>query len=136
MKVPLHLSHDMELWFIPLVSPKKKRARSSKHKCNFIIIHSYISARKDRIQRQCSPHRQRQEGTFFYNSLKATVQCWGSVTFCCGSGSPDPYLCLMDADPDPTPFFSDFKDAKNIFFFFMFLFFSYNLPSGTLSLVL
>jgi hypothetical protein len=29
-----------------------------------------------------------------------------------------PYLLLMDPDPtpDPTPFFSDFKDAKNIFF--------------------
>jgi hypothetical protein len=41
-------------------------------------------------------------------------QCWGSVTFWCGSGSPDPFLWLMDPDPDPTPdpttFFSDFKD--------------------------
>jgi hypothetical protein len=47
-------------------------------------------------------------------------QCWGSVTFWCGSGSADPYLWLMDPDPyptlDPTSFFSDFKDAKkNIF---------------------
>jgi hypothetical protein len=35
----------------------------------------------------------------------------------------------MDSDPtpDPTPFFSDFKDAKK------FIFFSYNLPAGTLS---
>jgi hypothetical protein len=35
----------------------------------------------------------------------------------------DPYLCLVDPDltPDPTPFFSNFKDAK---------FFSYNLPAG------
>ncbi len=46
-------------------------------------------------------------------------QCWGSVTFWCGSGSgsPDPYLWLMDPDPtldptpDPTPFFIDLKDA-------------------------
>jgi hypothetical protein len=30
------------------------------------------------------------------------------VTFCCGSGSG-----LMDPYPDPTPFFSDFKDATN-----------------------
>ncbi len=41
-------------------------------------------------------------------------QCWGFVTFWCGSGSSDLYLWLMDPDPtpDPTPFFSDFKDAK------------------------
>ncbi len=32
-------------------------------------------------------------------------------------------------DPDPIPFF--FQDAKKIFFFF--IFFSYNLPTGTLS---
>jgi hypothetical protein len=39
----------------------------------------------------------------------------------------------MDPDPtsDTTPFFSDFKDAKEIIFFF--IFFSYNLPTGTLS---
>jgi hypothetical protein len=38
----------------------------------------------------------------------------------------------MDPDPtrDPTPFFSDFKDAKKIFFS------SYTLPAGTLSSVL
>jgi hypothetical protein len=35
-----------------------------------------------------------------------------------------------DPTPDPTPFFSDFKDAKKIIFF---IFFSYNLPAGTLS---
>jgi hypothetical protein len=46
-----------------------------------------------------------------------TMQCWGSVTFWCGSGSPDQYLLLMD--PDPTPFFSDFKDAKIIFYIFL-----------------
>jgi hypothetical protein len=51
-------------------------------------------------------------------------QCWGSVIFWCGSGSADPYLWLTDSapDPDPTPdtlFFSDFKDAKKKFFFFL-----------------
>ncbi len=37
------------------------------------------------------------------------LQCWGSVKFWCGSGSgsPDPYLWLID--PDPTPFFIDFN---------------------------
>ncbi len=41
----------------------------------------------------------------------------------------DPYLCLMD--PDPTPLFSDFKDAKKSFSFHVF----FNSPAGT-SLVL
>ncbi len=35
-------------------------------------------------------------------------------------------------DPDPTPFFSDFKDAKKLIFHI----FSNNLPAGTLSSVL
>ncbi len=39
---------------------------------------------------------------------------------------PDPYISLMDADPDsdpaldPTSFFSDFKDAKNLSHIFFF----------------
>jgi hypothetical protein len=37
---------------------------------------------------------------------------------------PDP-----DLTPDPTPFFSDFEDAKNLFFIFS----SYKLLAGTLS---
>ncbi len=37
-----------------------------------------------------------------------THQCWGSVTFWCGSGSA-------------TPFFSDFKDAKKSFLLYYFL---------------
>ncbi len=47
---------------------------------------------------------------------------WGTVTFWCGSWSPDPYLWLMNADqtPDPTPFFIDFKDAKEKYFFHFF----------------
>jgi hypothetical protein len=60
-------------------------------------------------------------------------QCWGSVTFWCGSGSADPCLLLKDPDPDPSPdptsFFSDFKDAK---FLYIFIYFSYNLPAGTI----
>ncbi len=62
-------------------------------------------------------------------------QCWGSVTFWCGSGSADPYLWLLDPDPYPYPasFFSDLKMQKNIFFS---LFFSYNWNTGTLSSVL
>jgi hypothetical protein len=68
-------------------------------------------------------------------------QSWGSVAFWCGSGSvpltngtdlaPDLTSdAVPDPTPDPTPFFRDFKDAKkNIYF----IFFSYNLPTGTLS---
>ncbi len=41
---------------------------------------------------------------------------------------PDPYLWLMDLKPDTTPFFIDFKDAKQINFFHIF---SHNLPTGT-----
>jgi hypothetical protein len=46
---------------------------------------------------------------------------------------PDPRL-RTDPDPTPdlTPFVSDFKDAKKLFF----QIFSYNLPAGTLSSVL
>ncbi len=36
----------------------------------------------------------------------------------------------MDPDPDPTPFFSDFKDGKKNF---ISVFFSYNLTTATLS---
>ncbi len=38
------------------------------------------------------------------------VQCWVSIIFRCRSGSSDPHPWLMD--PDPAPFFSDFKDVK------------------------
>jgi hypothetical protein len=46
-------------------------------------------------------------------------QCLVSVTFWCASGfgSADPHLLLMD--PDPIPFFSDFKDAKKNCQFFL-----------------
>jgi hypothetical protein len=39
----------------------------------------------------------------------------------------------LDPTPDTTPFLIDLKDAKKNF---LFLFFSYNLPTGTLSSVL
>jgi hypothetical protein len=44
----------------------------------------------------------------------------------------------MDPDQtlDPTPFFSDFKDAKEIFFSSYFVLLTYPLPTGTLSSVL
>ncbi len=45
-------------------------------------------------------------------------QCWGSVTFWCGSGSEYPYLWLLDPDPtpDPTPFSETLRmQKKNIF---------------------
>jgi|LakMenE18May11ns_1017448.scaffolds.fasta_scaffold9653836_1 hypothetical protein len=49
--------------------------------------------------------------------IYCSVQCWGSVTFWCGSGSvsPDPYLWLMD--PDPTPFLIGCKNAKKKYFY-------------------
>ncbi len=60
--------------------------------------------------------------------MEITKQCWVSVIFWCGSGSLDSYLWPMDPDSDPTKdptlFFIDFMDEKNIFFFF--LFFSFN----------
>jgi hypothetical protein len=42
-------------------------------------------------------------------------------------------IWIMDPDPDPTPFFNDFKDVKKLF---SFLFFSYKLPTATSSSVL
>jgi hypothetical protein len=53
-------------------------------------------------------------------------------------GSPDPYLMDLATDPDPTPnqtpFFIDFilRMPNKIF---VFIFFSYNLPTGTSSSV-
>ncbi len=47
-------------------------------------------------------------------------QCWGSVIFWCGS-VPLTYGSESGPTPDPTPFFSDFKDAKKIIFFIFFL---------------
>jgi hypothetical protein len=52
------------------------------------------------------------------------------MTFWCGSADPYPWLMDLDQTQGPTPFFSDFKDAKKNSSFF-----SYNLPAGTLSSV-
>jgi hypothetical protein len=62
------------------------------------------------------------------NRYYAYNKCLGSVTFWCRSGSSDPYLCLMNPDPtlDPTPFFSDFKDAKKKYFFHIFFLITYS----------
>jgi hypothetical protein len=57
------------------------------------------------------------------------LQCWGSVTFWCGagSGSPDPYLWLMDPVPDrdptlnTTPFFIVLRMQKIFLFSYFFL---------------
>jgi len=43
----------------------------------------------------CTKHNRFQ---LHYNG---NLQCWGSVTFWYGSGSPDPYLWLTDPDADP-----------------------------------
>ncbi len=48
---------------------------------------------------------------------KGSCQCWGSVTFWCGSGSLDPYHWPID----PTPFFDDLKDVKILIFIIFFL---------------
>jgi hypothetical protein len=42
---------------------------------------------------------------------------------------------IPDPTPDPTSFFSDFKDAKSFIFSYFFKFFSYKLPTGTISSV-
>ncbi len=60
-------------------------------------------------------------------NLNSFIQCWGSVTFWSGSGTPDLYLWLMDSDPapdsdptqDPTTFFNDIIDVKKKFIFFL-----------------
>ncbi len=67
---------------------------------------------------------------------RCAYQCWirssGSVSQRYGSEDPDPHQNITDPTPDPTPFFGDFKDAKN----YVHVFFFYNLPAGTLFLVL
>jgi hypothetical protein len=46
-----------------------------------------------------------------------SAQYWGSVTFWYGS-IPLTNGCAPDLHSDPTPFFSDFKDAKKNFHIF------------------
>jgi hypothetical protein len=70
--------------------------------------------------------KQRRLGLAKYRHRYYSRQCWGSETFWRGSGSPDPFLGLMDPDSDPdhtpdlTTFFNDFKDLiiKKILIFF------------------
>ncbi len=52
----------------------------------------------------------------------STVQCSGSMTFWCGSGSADPCLWLMDPDADPYPsiFVIDLQDANKKLIFLKF----------------
>ncbi len=47
--------------------------------------------------------------------VRSFRQCWGSVTFLVRIRTPGsvPLTNGSGSDPDPTPFFSDFKDAKN-----------------------
>ncbi len=70
--------------------------------------------------------------------LKLTIAVWNAVFWNPWHFGANlyPHLWLMDPDPtlDPTSFFSDFKDANKLMFFS--IFFSYNLPAGTLSSVL
>ncbi len=64
----------------------------------------------------------------------SSSQCWGSVTFWCGSGSPDPYLWLIDPDPTSEPTLSSLTlRMQKKYFSQIFLFF--NLPTGTSSSV-
>ncbi len=101
--------------------------------------HSRGNALRNSVQLNCGSSYQPQRSLYHQHSF-LSMQCWGSVTFWCGSrsGSPDRYLWLMDPDldpdptPEPTPFFSDFQDAKKKFFLHIL---SYNLPASTLSSV-
>jgi hypothetical protein len=67
------------------------------------------------INRSCVSH----SGCRTFQST--LFQCWGSRTFWCWSGSrsPDPYLWLMDPDPNPdqAPFFRDFNPLVTIIIF-------------------
>ncbi len=62
---------------------------------------------------------------------------WFPWTWLCSVGDPWHFGADLDPapTPDPTPFFSDFNNAKKIFFSYFFSF-SYSLPAGTLSSVL
>ncbi len=62
-----------------------------------------------------------------YKTDYSLKQCWGSMTFWCGSGSVDSCLWLMDpdsdpdtdADPDPSIFIIDLQDANKKLMFFL-----------------
>ncbi len=58
--------------------------------------------------------------------LSTIYQCCESMKFFygsgCGSGSADPYISLMDTDPDPAIFVSDFQEVNKKKFFCFLLF--------------
>jgi hypothetical protein len=58
------------------------------------------------------------------------IQCCGSMKLCYGSGSADPYLRLMDPDPDPAILISDLQEATKSCFFSRF--FAYYFLKGHL----
>jgi hypothetical protein len=68
--------------------------------------------KKSKLAFTVSPYLHRLLLDMVPKKKRRAKQCWGSVTFWCGSGSPDPYLWLMDPDPDPASFFNDFKEVK------------------------
>jgi hypothetical protein len=46
-------------------------------------------------------------------------QCYGSMKFLYGSGSADPYIRLMDPDPELAIFVSDLEDINKKLFCFL-----------------
>jgi len=110
--------------------------RSQSVKCcnNFFLQPYFVAKKKNFVQ----PH-------FYFEPVEksGTALIFFSVRYQRHFGAdtdPDRHLWLMDlapnlaSDPYPTPFFSDFKDAKKINFFFVF--FITCLTTGTLSSVL
>jgi hypothetical protein len=61
-------------------------------------------------------HRQSYNSYTTKKKLSSFRQCWKSVTEADPESDPNP-----DPTSDLTPFFSDFQDAKIIFFFIFFL---------------
>jgi hypothetical protein len=105
---------DPQIWLNP--DPIQIRNTGTKCTCLFVCVFFYLPILSQPVYCVCI-------SISICSHLGLTGnQCWGSVTFWCGSGSgsPDPYLWLMDPDPDPdtdpipdpTPFFNDFKDVK------------------------
>ncbi len=63
----------------------------------------------------------------FLSSTWPANECCGSVKVCngsgCGSGSADPYLGIMDSDPDPAIFVTDLQYVNKKSFFAYYLLF-------------
>ncbi len=83
-----------------MIPSSKKYVSLNQEKFNFMLW------MQDRISMRVTPYR-----------TDPPNLCWGSMTIWCGSGSSDPYLWLMDTDPDPTldptpdptPFSDDYR---------------------------